>query len=740
MANNVNIGIRTKYDGKGFKKLRNDADKSSDIIKSIGAKLAAGFLTAEIGRRAEQFLTESIQLAKVQAAAEAQLATAIRSTGGAAGISAGEMKRLASELQGVTNYGDEATIKTEALLLTFTKVGNEVFPRATRAILDVSTAMGQDLQTSTIQVGKALNDPISGLTNLRRVGIQFTDAQEKQIKTLVEAGEVAEAQGVILSELERQFGGSAEAARQADQSTQALANSYGDFQEAIGRAITPTSEMNELLIAQLDGMTKVIDALVLLGGAYVVLNKTGNPIIDTLKQLDLLAKAATNPVGALAQLMGQASDDTESWVDALIEYKEQMSSLTQTTHQNTGVTEDNTDAIEKNAKAQEEAAKHLEMVAEIRRDTARELIDIDEQAQDDIAETWDDFWDNEQEEWEDHNERLRDIRKQAAAQAKRDARDLEKALARVGDDERKQIQRLKQDAKKQDDAEAKRKHIDAVGDERLFQFELRQLAAEGQANAIKAALERREIEQAIAKEKAEAEKEIEDEKLQDQIDRVRQDAQERRDQLRQDAQEESQLRDERLAEEMAAEEENYAERSIKLREWREEKLAEIEASRQESVTALGRELAEMGELSESELSEMVELAGRKGEEFGEAFADGIAKGLETNKEVNDLLGLGEGGGGTGDSTSRRMSELSGFQHGGSFMVGGSGGPDSQLVAFRASPGERVSISPPNQNGGMNINIYAQGGGEQLAAILQRKVDEGINEYHEKVLVPWSQGL
>lgn len=38
----------------------------------------------------------------------------------------------------------------------------------------------------------------------------------------------------------------------------------------------------------------------------------------------------------------------------------------------------------------------------------------------------------------------------------------------------------------------------------------------------------------------------------------------------------------------------------------------------------------------------------------------------------------------------------GFEHGGSFTVGGSGGPDSQLVAFRATPGERVDVTPQQQ--------------------------------------------
>lgn len=44
-------------------------------------------------------------------------------------------------------------------------------------------------------------------------------------------------------------------------------------------------------------------------------------------------------------------------------------------------------------------------------------------------------------------------------------------------------------------------------------------------------------------------------------------------------------------------------------------------------------------------------------------------------------------------------KLFGFASGGSFNVGGSGGIDSQLVAFKASPNEQVSVTKPGQSGG-----------------------------------------
>ena len=64
-------------------------------------------------------------------------------------------------------------------MLTFTGVGKDVFPQAIQTVLDMSQALGQDLKSSTVQLGKALNSPIDGITALSRVGVSFTDAQKK---------------------------------------------------------------------------------------------------------------------------------------------------------------------------------------------------------------------------------------------------------------------------------------------------------------------------------------------------------------------------------------------------------------------------------------------------------------------------------------------------------------------------------------------------------------------------------
>ena len=162
----------------------------------------------------------------------AQLQARLASTGHAAGLSAEELTKLASELQRTTTYGDEAVISAEALLLSFTRIGRDIFPDATRAVLDMATAMDQDLRSTVIQVGKALNDPIKGIDALRRVGVAFTELQKETIKTLVETGRAADAQRLILKELQAEFGGSAVAARDTlGGALQGLKNAFGDLFE-----------------------------------------------------------------------------------------------------------------------------------------------------------------------------------------------------------------------------------------------------------------------------------------------------------------------------------------------------------------------------------------------------------------------------------------------------------------------------------------------------------------------------
>jgi len=240
----VKDGDEIKTLNRQLGKTKTSAKKAGDGFS--GLKSAMLPAVAVIGAATAAFVAfgaKSLELANEQTRVETQLASVLSSTGMAAGLTATELKNMASELQNVTTFGDEAIIGGQNLLLTFTNIGKDVFPAATATMLDMSTALGQDLKTSAVQLGKALNDPVLGVTSLTRAGVQFTDVQKEMISTLVEAGDVAGAQAIIMAELNTQFGGSAQAQVDtfAGGITQ-LSNSYGDLQEQVGFAIQRNDE------------------------------------------------------------------------------------------------------------------------------------------------------------------------------------------------------------------------------------------------------------------------------------------------------------------------------------------------------------------------------------------------------------------------------------------------------------------------------------------------------------------
>jgi hypothetical protein len=140
------------------------------------------------------------------------------------------------------------------MLLTFTNIGKNVFPDTTKAVLDMATAMGTDLKSTAIQVGKAMQDPTQGAAALQRVGVRLTDSQKDLVKSLQDTGDMAGAQAIILGELQREFGGSAEAAGKTFAGQLDIArNALDDIMESIGGVIaeglTPFVEKLKPLVA-----------------------------------------------------------------------------------------------------------------------------------------------------------------------------------------------------------------------------------------------------------------------------------------------------------------------------------------------------------------------------------------------------------------------------------------------------------------------------------------------------------
>jgi hypothetical protein len=217
-----------------FTKTTTGAEKATSNLesswRSFGSFITAG--TIAFGLRS------IVRATSEQQKATAQLAAGLRSTENASGQTMESLQALADEMQRTTVFGDELVESAEAILLSFTNISGEAFPATIRAAADVATRMGTDLRSAVVQLGKALNEPLQNLSALSRSGIQFSKEQKELIRTLVETGRQAEAQAIILQELERQYGGSAEAARETlGGAIQALSNSWSDFKENLGTGL-----------------------------------------------------------------------------------------------------------------------------------------------------------------------------------------------------------------------------------------------------------------------------------------------------------------------------------------------------------------------------------------------------------------------------------------------------------------------------------------------------------------------
>lgn len=298
----MNIGeffVRLRPDAKGF------ADEATgDIKKSLGATVQAigGGLVA---RGAFNFLKQGAQGLMEIEKIGAQTSAAIKSTGGAANVSAKQVDEYAQSIEDMSGIEAESVKTAENLLLTFTNVrngvgkGNDIFKQATSILADMSVALGTDVSGSAIQLGKALNDPISGITALTRVGVTFSDEQKKMIESLVESGDIMGAQRVILAELAKEFGGSAEALGEtAAGKLNKFKNAIGDLKESAASAALPfVTSLLPAAMGFLQAITPIAPVLVPIVGLLGALVGITKAYTAVSAALNIVLKA--NPLGII---------------------------------------------------------------------------------------------------------------------------------------------------------------------------------------------------------------------------------------------------------------------------------------------------------------------------------------------------------------------------------------------------------------------------------------------------------
>jgi hypothetical protein len=344
----ITIPILSEFNDKGIRAAESAFGKIGNVAKkaaiAVGAFAGAGAVVgAKLIGAAENAATAN---ARIEQVAES-MGLFGEGTENAA-TSVDDLTKRLTDLANKTALQtgiDQNQIKlTQAKLLTFKELAttaDEVggsFDRATQVAIDLAAAGFGAAESNAVQLGKALNDPVKGLTALTRSGITFTKQEEELIKTLVASGKQLEAQDMILEAIEKQVGGTAAATANG---SDRMRVAFSQLQERLGTALLPmfeklTNFVLDKLIPGIEGFVAlfrsegiggigrvvgeqipiVIDKLKDIGAALIKWVKDSLP--GWLKKLEELGEALVSwigpRIGPALQKLGEWLGDLANWI------------------------------------------------------------------------------------------------------------------------------------------------------------------------------------------------------------------------------------------------------------------------------------------------------------------------------------------------------------------------------------------------------------------------------------------
>ena len=236
---------------KNLKNVDRQTDNTTKAFKLLGKSISAAF----VAKAVIDFSKACVNAYREHNQAVSVLNSTLEATGATAWTTSAELQNMAKELQKVTNYTADSINTMQSVLLGFKNIKGDTFEEATKAILDMATVMKMDLSSAAQSIGKALDDPIHGMDSLKKQGFNFSESQKKVIQSLLDTGDAAGAQKIILDELNGTFGGAAEAA--ADSATQ-IKNAWSDILQAYGQGY---AEAFDSIFKGKDGKNKIAEGM-----------------------------------------------------------------------------------------------------------------------------------------------------------------------------------------------------------------------------------------------------------------------------------------------------------------------------------------------------------------------------------------------------------------------------------------------------------------------------------------------
>lgn len=378
--------MKSKLDGAG-KTLDAGAKKGkgfADNLKNINAgaiATAAGVagVTAAV-KKTIDVLNDCAAAYRVQKNAEEALQIAAKNNPYLNDESVYNLRNFASELQSLSEIGDEVSLQVMAQL-AFTGRNEEQIMQIMSAAADMAAATGQDLASAAQQLNATLNG------NAGTLGRQITSINNLT-KEELENGRAIEL-------VAQQYKGAAAAT--ADVEVQ-LSNAWGDFKENIGRgwqnvtqpvkqfflgilndineATAKTNALKDASGKRNDGTATAADTKILLDDAQKQIENTQKEINSTIELLNDEEKLAEK----IREARGYISKSTfqKTLTDLQKRYEEEIQTVNQLTNEYNALSESEKKAAD--AAAAQATAEERAAAARKRDDAATEYINANKKA------------------------------------------------------------------------------------------------------------------------------------------------------------------------------------------------------------------------------------------------------------------------------------------------------------------------------------------------------------------------
>jgi hypothetical protein len=194
-----------------------------------GLAATAGAMAALAIKGTKEFYRQDRQLKRIGGL--------LKASDSISGLTSKAIAEDAAKMSRAFAMTEDDVMKLQARMLSFPNIGKKMVGRATAGAINMAAGLGKDPASMATALARALQDPIRGITLLKRHIGAFTEGEKEAIRNAVMMNDVFKAQEVIMAKVETRFSGVAEAMVTPWERIQAA---WPEVLEGIGKVVTMT--------------------------------------------------------------------------------------------------------------------------------------------------------------------------------------------------------------------------------------------------------------------------------------------------------------------------------------------------------------------------------------------------------------------------------------------------------------------------------------------------------------------